>query len=63
MVIFKWNINDGGLSMRIYITYKCSVCNEENYIGTKNKTLNPDRLEIKKYCKRCQKKTVHKEKK
>lgn len=49
--------------MRIYITYKCSVCNEENYIGTKNKTLNPDRLEIKKYCKRCQKKTVHKEKK
>jgi large subunit ribosomal protein L33 len=53
----------GGISMREYITYKCSVCNEENYIGTKNKRLHPDRLEIKKYCKRCQKKTAHKEKK
>ncbi len=49
--------------MRDYITYKCTECGEENYIGTKNKKLHPDRAEIKKYCPRCQKKTVHKEKK
>ncbi len=49
--------------MRDYIVYKCTVCGEENYIGTKNKRAHPDRVEIKKYCPRCQKKTVHKEKK
>jgi large subunit ribosomal protein L33 len=49
--------------MRENVTYKCTECGEENYIGTKNKRTHPERQEIKKYCPRCQKKTVHKEKK
>ena len=49
--------------MRVKITYKCSECGEENYIGKKNKQQHPEKLEIQKYCKRCQKKTLHKEKK
>ena len=38
-------------------------CGEENYINTKNKRNHPDRMEVNKYCPRCNKKTVHKEKK
>lgn len=50
-------------AVRENIIYRCSVCGEENYIGTKNKRLHPDRVEIQKYCPRCNKKTMHKEKK
>ena len=49
--------------MREDITFKCSICREENYIGTRNKRKNPDKMEILKYCSRCNKKTLHKEKK
>lgn len=49
--------------MRDNIIYKCIECGEENYIGTKNKRKHPDRMEINKYCPRCNKKTAHKEKK
>ena len=49
--------------MRDRITFKCSECGEENYINTKNKRNHPDRMEVKKYCSRCNKKTTHKEKK
>lgn len=45
------------------LTYKCSVCGEENYIGTRNKKTHPEKMEIKKYCSRCRKMTIHKEKK
>ena len=49
--------------MRENIILKCTECGEENYIGDKNKRLHPDRIEIKKFCKKCNKVTVHKEKK
>ena len=49
--------------MREDIIFRCSVCGSENYIGDKNKRLHPDRVEIQKYCKKCNKKTMHKEKK
>ena len=49
--------------MRDDIIFRYSVCGEENYIGDKNKRLHPDRVEIQKYCKKCRKKTMHKEKK
>ena len=49
--------------MREGVIYRCSECGEENYIGDKNKKTHPDRVEIKKYCPRCKKMTVHKEKK
>ena len=45
------------------ITFKCADCGEENYIGTRNKKLHPERMEIVKYCRVCEKKTTHKEKK
>ena len=45
------------------IIIKCTECGEENYITEKNKKNHPDRLELNKYCPRCKKVTVHKEKK
>lgn len=48
---------------RISITLKCTECGEENYITSKNKKHNTERLEQNKYCSRCKKTTVHKEKK
>ncbi|HBS91301.1 MAG TPA: 50S ribosomal protein L33 [Erysipelotrichaceae bacterium] len=49
--------------MRDQITFKCSECSEENYIGTRNKRKKPERMTVNKYCPRCNKKTAHKEKK
>ena len=48
--------------MRDRITFKCSVCGEENYIGTRNKK-HPERMTVKKYCPKCNQQTEHKEKK
>ncbi len=54
----------GGVVMpRENITFKCSECREENYIGTRNKRKHAEKMEIKKYCPRCNKVTLHKEKK
>jgi large subunit ribosomal protein L33 len=50
-------------AVREGILLVCSECKNQNYSVDKNKKLHPDRFEIKKYCKHCQKKTVHKEKK
>ena len=36
-------------------------CKERNYITTKNRRNTPDRLELKKFCSRCGKQTVHRE--
>ncbi|MBU1145536.1 MAG: 50S ribosomal protein L33 [Firmicutes bacterium] len=49
--------------MRVQFTLKCTECKDENYTLTKNKTTHPDRMEVKKFCPRCGKQTVHKEKK
>lgn len=48
--------------MRINVILKCTECGEENYLSEKNKRNTPDRIEIKKFCSRCNKVTVHKEK-
>ncbi len=47
--------------MRDIITLQCSECGRRNYTTTKNKKLNKEKLEIKKYCKFDRKHTVHKE--
>jgi large subunit ribosomal protein L33 len=39
----------------------CSVCKNQNYITEKNKTNTTGKLVLKKYCKKCKKKTEHKE--
>ena len=48
--------------MRDSFTLKCTECGEENYISSKNKKNNPEKIEVNKYCPRCRKVTKHKEK-
>jgi large subunit ribosomal protein L33 len=47
--------------MRELVILACTVCKNRNYTTTKNKRKHPDRLEHKKYCRRCGKHTAHKE--
>lgn len=46
---------------RIIISLACSKCKRRNYTTKKNKQHNPDRLELKKYCRFCREHTAHKE--
>jgi large subunit ribosomal protein L33 len=48
-------------SQRIKITLACTECGDRNYTTTKNKRLHPERMEVRKYCKRLKKYTIHKE--
>ncbi|MDP8233336.1 MAG: 50S ribosomal protein L33 [Candidatus Saelkia tenebricola] len=43
------------------ITIACMKCKGRNYLTFKNKRNNPDRLELKKYCRSCNQHTQHKE--
>lgn len=43
------------------ITLACTDCKQRNYNTMKNKKNDPDRLEMKKYCRFCRKHTVHRE--
>lgn len=45
------------------ITLKCTTCNEKNYRTPKNKKNTTNRLELNKYCPKCQQHTLHKEEK
>ena len=47
--------------MRVNIILACTDCKQRNYTTSKNKKTNPDRIEMKKYCKFCKAETVHKE--
>ncbi len=47
--------------MRVKIIMACTDCKQRNYHTKKNKKNDPDRIEMKKYCKFCHKHTVHKE--
>ncbi|NMA68286.1 MAG: 50S ribosomal protein L33 [Desulfitobacterium sp.] len=47
--------------MRVGITLACNECKNRNYATNKNKKNNPDRLEVKKYCKFCKTHTAHRE--
>lgn len=46
---------------RVKVTLACTECKQRNYNTMKNKKNDPDRIEIKKYCKFCKDHTVHKE--
>jgi large subunit ribosomal protein L33 len=48
---------------RILLGLTCGVCNKQNYVVTKNKLNVNAALKLKKYCNKCKKHTVHKEKK
>ena len=47
--------------MTVKITLACTEFKQRNYNTTKNKKNNPDRLEMKKYCRFCKKHTFHRE--
>jgi large subunit ribosomal protein L33 len=46
---------------RNIIYLACPECKERTYTTIKNKKNDPGRLELKKYCPRCRKHTLHKE--
>ena len=45
------------------VALQCTVCKENNYLTSKNKKNAEGKLEIKKYCPKCNKTTLHKERK
>ncbi len=47
--------------MKQKVILVCSECLSRNYTTNKNSRVNPQRLELNKYCKRCGKHTIHKE--
>ena len=57
---FKYD-NERTIDMRVKVTLACTECKQRNYDTTKNKQNDPDRIELRKYCKFCGKETLHKE--
>ncbi len=47
--------------VRPKITLACTECKERNYSTKKNRRTDPDRLEMKKFCPRERKHTLHRE--
>ncbi len=47
--------------VRPKITLACQECKRRNYITRKNRRNDPDRLELKKFCSRDRRHTVHRE--
>ncbi len=47
--------------MRVTITLACTETGDRNYITTKNKRNKPERIELKKYCPRLRRVTLHRE--
>ncbi|MGB8348461.1 MAG: 50S ribosomal protein L33 [Ktedonobacteraceae bacterium] len=50
-----------GKENRIVVTLACAVCKNRNYATSKNKRSNPDRLELRKFCRHCRSHTAHRE--
>lgn len=48
---------------RVLVGLMCEGCRRVNYVVEKNKLNSPSSLQLKKYCRWCKKRTVHKEKK
>ncbi|WP_343784478.1 50S ribosomal protein L33 [Alkalibacillus silvisoli] len=46
--------------MRKKVALACTQCNQRNYT-TEKPAQTSERIEIKKYCKRCSKHTLHRE--
>jgi len=45
---------------RIFVRLKCGECGKHNYTTKKNRT-RQEKLEVKKFCNKCRKHTLHKE--
>lgn len=48
-------------NVRTKVILVCEECLSRNYTTTKNPQKNTERIEMKKYCKTCNKYTIHKE--
>ena len=46
---------------REIIQLQCTDCKDNNYSTTKNRKTTPDRIEMRKFCRKCRKHTAHKE--
>ena len=46
---------------RMVITLACTECRERNYTSEKNRRNDSGRLELKKFCSRCNGHTLHRE--
>jgi large subunit ribosomal protein L33 len=46
---------------RVQVTLACEDCKRRNYITTKSKINDRERIEMKKYCRFCNHHTAHKE--
>ena len=47
--------------IRIAATLACEVCKRRNYQTQKSKRNDPERLQMRKYCRWCRKHTDHRE--
>ena len=47
--------------VRQKVILACTECKQRNYNTMKNKRNTPGRIELMKYCKFCNKETLHKE--
>lgn len=47
--------------MRVTVTLACTETGDRNYTTTKNKRTTPERLEMRKYCPRLKRITLHRE--
>ena len=47
--------------MEDIISLACGVCKRRNYTTVKNKKNDPSRLELRKYCPRDRRHTLHRE--
>lgn len=46
---------------RVHVTLECTECRRRNYITSKNRANQRDRMEISKYCRWCRGHKPHKE--
>lgn len=46
---------------RLLLGLQCTVCKSVNYITSRNKLNTPEKLNLSKFCKKCRKVQVHKE--
>ena len=46
---------------RPVITLACTECKERTYSTEKNKKNDPNRIELRRYCPRCRRHTLHRE--
>jgi large subunit ribosomal protein L33 len=47
--------------VRPKVTLACTECKERNYITTKNRQKQRERLQLRKYCPRCNRHQPHRE--